>query len=51
MVRAKNVDERGRTKIEGSVSAGLQVSADLAVITCRTRERGKYTDEGKALPA
>ena len=51
MVRAKNVDERGRIKIEGSVAAGLQVSADLAGITCRTRDSGKFKCEGRDLPA
>ena len=51
MVRAKNLDERGRIKIESSGAAGLQVSVDLAGITCRTRDSGKFTCEGRDLPS
>ena len=50
-VGTQNVDAGGRLKFEGTVTAGLQVSADLAGVACETDNRGRFKCEGRGLPA
>jgi hypothetical protein len=48
-VGTQDVDNRGRLKFEGTVTPGLQVSADLAGVACQTDARGRFKCEGRNL--
>jgi hypothetical protein len=47
----KNASNRGRIKYEGMVAAGLQVSANVAGVSCETRDSGRFKCEGRNLRA